>query len=142
MVQTGTFMNSILSNLVGKPYESGAHGPDKFDCWGLIVYIYKELLDIELPEYAGFESKKKYPGKMRREIFKADSDWQIIDKPEPYCVIAMSRTKTINHVGIWIPINHGICFHAVEGESVLGETMQRLKMSGFGKMLFLRYKHK
>ena len=132
--------NMILSDLVGKPYRSGAHGPDEFDCWGLVVYIYRELLGIELPEYAGFESKKKYPGKMRNEIFKQDSDWLIIDKPEPYCCIAMSRTKTINHVGIWLAEDN-ICLHAVEKCCVLGETMQKLKMKGFGKMIFLRYKH-
>jgi len=130
-----------LDQLVGKPYESGAHGPDKFDCWGLCVYIYKEVLGIDLPHYFGFESKQRYPKKMSHEIFKEDSDWQIIDKPEPFCCIAMSRTKVINHVGILVPEAGGICLHAVENDSVLAQTIPRLRLSGFTNMVFLRWKN-
>jgi cell wall-associated NlpC family hydrolase len=34
--------------LLGKPYKSGAKGPDTFDCSGLIYYVYKKV-SITLP---------------------------------------------------------------------------------------------
>jgi cell wall-associated NlpC family hydrolase len=35
-------------SLLGKPYKSGAKGPDAFDCSGLVYYIYKKV-NIILP---------------------------------------------------------------------------------------------
>ncbi len=35
-------------NLLGKPYRSGAKGPDAFDCSGLVYYIYQKV-SIVLP---------------------------------------------------------------------------------------------
>jgi len=135
-----TLHKKQLSELVGKPYKSGAHGPNEFDCWGLVVYIYQNIFDVQLPEYAGFESKAKYPAKMQREIFKQDSQWQIIDKVEPFCCVAMSRTKVINHVGVWIDTNGGLCLHAVANQAVLAEPLSKLRLKGFGNMIFLRLK--
>lgn len=34
--------------LLGKPYRSGAKGPDAFDCSGLVHYVYKKA-GIEVP---------------------------------------------------------------------------------------------
>lgn len=33
-----------------KPYVHGSHGPDSFDCAGLVWYLYKEILNIDLYE--------------------------------------------------------------------------------------------
>lgn len=40
-------VNLALSQY-GKPYVWGSHGPNSFDCAGLIWYIYKKLLDIDI----------------------------------------------------------------------------------------------
>jgi cell wall-associated NlpC family hydrolase len=43
--------NDIIQHtvsLLGKPYKSGAKGPDTFDCSGLIYYVYKKV-NITLP---------------------------------------------------------------------------------------------
>lgn len=34
---------------IGKPYEWGASGPNSFDCGGLVKYVYKQAVNIELP---------------------------------------------------------------------------------------------
>jgi cell wall-associated NlpC family hydrolase len=38
----------LAMNLLGKPYQNGAKGPDAFDCSGLIYYIYQKV-SIALP---------------------------------------------------------------------------------------------
>ncbi len=34
---------------IGKPYEWGASGPNSFDCGGLVKYVYKQAVNMELP---------------------------------------------------------------------------------------------
>ena len=38
-----------MKKQLGMPYEYGAVGPDSFDCSGLIYYVAKETLNIQLP---------------------------------------------------------------------------------------------
>lgn len=35
---------------VGKPFRAGAHGPDAFDCWGLVHTAARELYGLALPD--------------------------------------------------------------------------------------------
>lgn len=34
---------------IGKPYKWGASGPDAFDCGGLVKYVYKQSVNIDIP---------------------------------------------------------------------------------------------
>lgn len=38
-----------IFSLLGSEYELGGRGPDKFDCWGLCIEVYK-ILGVELPD--------------------------------------------------------------------------------------------
>ena len=41
----------------GKGYQMGASGPNKFDCSGLTLYVYKKVLNVNLPHKAGEQAK-------------------------------------------------------------------------------------
>ena len=41
----------MIADYVGKYFEDGARGPDAYDCWGLVMAIYKSEYNIDLPEY-------------------------------------------------------------------------------------------
>ena len=43
---------SVARDQKGKPYKRAAAGPDSFDCSGLVVYVYKKALGINLPHKA------------------------------------------------------------------------------------------
>lgn len=43
-------------DLIGRPYDLGAGGPDSFDCWGLVRWVFKNVHGIELPMVAVGES--------------------------------------------------------------------------------------
>lgn len=43
--------NSVVSNAkaqIGKPYSWGASGPNAFDCGGLVKYVYKQAVNVDL----------------------------------------------------------------------------------------------
>lgn len=43
---------------IGKPYAWGASGPNAFDCGGLVKYVYKQAVNVDLP--MGTTSQEKY----------------------------------------------------------------------------------
>ncbi|EOH72855.1 NlpC/P60 family protein [Enterococcus malodoratus] len=53
--------NSVVSMAraqIGKPYAWGAFGPDTFDCGGLVKYVYKQAVNVDLP--MGTTNQEKY----------------------------------------------------------------------------------
>lgn len=48
-----------VTDLIGIPFEYGARGPDKYDCYGLIKHLLKEWNQIEVPDYRGYSDTRK-----------------------------------------------------------------------------------
>jgi len=49
---------ALAKEQLGKPYQWGASGPEKFDCSGLVMYVYDNL-GVQLPRVTG---KQAYAG--------------------------------------------------------------------------------
>ena len=75
---------------VGDTYSAGGAGPERFDCSGLALYVYKEAADYNLPHY----SRSQY--KVAKKIPKA------LAKPGDL-VFYLSRGA--HHVGVYIGNN-------------------------------------
>ncbi|MCP4291402.1 MAG: C40 family peptidase [bacterium] len=78
----------LAKKQLNKPYQWGAQGPDKFDCSGLVYYIYGTL-DISLPRVS------KDQAKFGQQINKGDL------QPGDL-VFFVTSGKVINHVGIYM----------------------------------------
>ncbi|MEN6568065.1 MAG: NlpC/P60 family protein [Veillonellales bacterium] len=37
-------------DLIGKPFQDGGRGPESYDCWGLVLEVFRRY-GIELPDY-------------------------------------------------------------------------------------------
>ncbi|MFM7146032.1 MAG: C40 family peptidase, partial [Actinomycetales bacterium] len=81
---------------VGDTYSAGGAGPERFDCSGLALYVYKEAADHNLPHY----SRSQY--KVAKKIPKA------LAKPGDL-VFYLSRGA--HHVGVYIGNNRMV--HAI-----------------------------
>lgn len=44
-------MKHWAADLIGKPYQAGAAGPDAFDCLGLVRHYFRARHGVELPDY-------------------------------------------------------------------------------------------
>lgn len=78
---------------LGCPYVYGAHGPDKFDCSGLIYYIAKKTLKINLPRTA----KGMYD--------YADPVLENAKEPGDLVFFKTTSKGIVTHVGIYLGNN-------------------------------------
>jgi len=80
--------NPRFDDLIGKPYLEGACGPDKFDCYGLTIEVFKRLhwpLDIPADILYNFGSRGW-------SFLKSNPmDWRIIDTPAQIGDLALIR---------------------------------------------------
>jgi cell wall-associated NlpC family hydrolase len=79
---------ALAKKQLGKQYQWGAEGPDKFDCSGLAVFVYKKL-GYQLPRNSRAQAKN---GKAvsRKDLQPGD------------LLFFVTSGKTINHVGIYV----------------------------------------
>lgn len=84
------------NDLIGKPFEYGGRGPDKYDCWGLCVEISKRA-GIFLPDINTPKSTL-----MRGATFLTTKDriFEPLKKPEPFCLVAFEIGPKLWHAGV------------------------------------------
>lgn len=49
---------AVALQQLGKPYQWGAEGPDRFDCSGLTQYSYKHGMGVDIPRTAALQAGK------------------------------------------------------------------------------------
>ncbi len=62
-----TYKKIDVADLIGKPFEIGARGPDKYDCYGLLVEVFKRAGSI-VPDYESPSDGKIIAIMMSKEI--------------------------------------------------------------------------
>lgn len=62
---------SIARHQIGDPYRYGAAGPNAFDCSGLVLYVYRKALGINLQHLATAEYRRSTPIK-RSQVRRGD----------------------------------------------------------------------
>ena len=117
--------------LIGKPWQAGHQGPDAFDCWGLLVWVYQHRYGIELPRIAVAE------GNVREQVraFHAHPErahWQTIATPIEGDALLLRQSRHPIHVGIWIETEgEAGVLHALQGAGVVFQTLNSLMLSGW-----------
>ena len=117
--------------LIGKPWEAGQQGPDAFDCWGLLAWVYKQQFNINLPRISVAE------GDLRSQIkaFRAHPEhrhWQQVDSPKEGDALLLRQSRHPIHVGLWIETEgEAGVLHALQGAGVVFQTLNSLKLSSW-----------
>ncbi len=71
-------MNTLpdwASNYIGLDFESKGRGPDKFDCWGLVMSIYYKQFNIILPSYIDKYTDAGNEKDLGKLILSEKSNW-------------------------------------------------------------------
>jgi len=87
-IQLGLKVASMARSQLDKPYQWGAQGPEKFDCSGLVFYIFGAL-DIPMPRVSRQQASVGLQVK-KSELQPGD------------LVFFITSGKNINHVGIYV----------------------------------------
>lgn len=124
---------------IGIPWQSGATGPDAYDCWGFFRHIQQQHFNVEVPPI-------NIDANRIRDVMAAfnDSgayvDWVQVEQPKHGDAVLMAHAQAVSHIGIWLetPGLNGV-LHCVFGLGVVFSSLSSLQAAGWGKLTFWRY---
>ena len=128
------------TELIGLPYSSG--GSDLytgFDCWGLFRYVQKHHFNRDLPPVNVDTSDVLAVAREFRDN-EQRSCWALRYLPMDGDAVLMAHARYPSHVGVWLDIDGGGVLHAVKGMGVIYSNLSALKLSGWGRIEYYRYK--
>ena len=133
-------MSHFMTQYLNRPWARGTRGPNTFDCWGLIHWVYKTHLGVDLPAYVipSHIPGPTHAGKIHMEE-QARGVWNPIDKPVDGCLVTLSCNTAVHHVGIYFEHSGGLVYHANSGATVHAMKFHRLLASGFTNVICYKY---
>lgn len=125
---------------LGLPWTPQGFGPTEFNCWGLVWHIQKERYNREVPKHAFVSPYDRL--RLTREMERAThgTEWIQLDKPQEGCVVGLSTSKLVYHVGVYLDIDGGRILHSCEGKGVLAQSLPSLRANGWSLIRF--YTHR
>lgn len=125
---------------VGKPWVSGARGPDVFDCWGLLYWVYLERYGVELPLYEGIDAQNlSLVTRMINAGAQEHQQWSRITDPHDGCAVGMSSNIFFHHVGIYCAVDGGMVLHCADGRGVVAQSLVALKSQGWNRVEYFSH---
>lgn len=116
-------------DLLGVPFERGGRGPDRYDCYGLVIELYRRQ-GVNLPD---FES----PGtleKIEQLLDDESKKWRKVPAMTPNSVIHFRVDTYGAHVGVMLDGDRFI--HTTDGTGV---TTDRIGSGGYNPIGFYIY---
>lgn len=109
---------------------AGAAGPDSFDCWGLVRYIYRQHYGLEVP------AVNVNPDSLRDVLvaFKRDPAFQAFEEvksPQDGDVVLMRQSKYPVHAGMWLAADGGGVLHCCREGGVVFQDLPSLYLCGW-----------
>jgi len=127
---------AIANKHIGKPWASGARGPDEFDCWGLLVCVLKEDLGLDIDVDYHIHGKDTLNVTKAYEKAILSGSWRRRTTPKDGDAVALSKGKRIHHAGVWLANG---CLHAVDGACVIHNSFFHLRRIGYVRIEFYRW---
>ena len=112
------FANRAISEAVGKPWEALGRGPDSFDCWGFVRWVYGKA-GVEIPNFPYADGEER-----SMIIHNGTMQFERVEK-HPYSIVTFGRAGIPSHVGIYHP--NGIYYHCVRGKGVCGDRFDTIR---------------
>lgn len=122
---------------ISKKWVLGARGPDEFDCWGLLICIYRERYGLELPDLGGIEWRTAAES-TNAEIGKPFG-WEPVEIPFDGCAVGLGTNKFFHHVGIYLDTDGGLILHAVNKRNTIAQSVTGLRQSGFRRIQYFKH---
>lgn len=99
-------VNEKILDLVGIPFSDVGESPQEgFDCYGLVVWVYKHIYGIDIPSYRHEEIEPMDSLSIQKAILRAykEGKWELVDNPiEPSLLTIKNHPVYVNHVGVYV----------------------------------------
>jgi len=94
------------SDYIGLQYKCRGRGPKYYDCYGLCIKVYKEILSIDLPSHLEVDYSDRWYEEGKNCILDtAKANWDYIKEPfKKYDLIVLFNGTELypNHVALWL----------------------------------------
>ena len=127
----------IVNGEIGKPFVWGGRSDDAYDCWGLVLRVYRLLGWPHPGDWASPDEAARtacVADIMEREF--RGSDWVRVEHPSPGDVAALSTRTKLHHVGVVTPF--GI-MHTNRRHGVVVASEATLKALGYKTVEYYRW---
>lgn len=130
-------MSHWATELIGRPWEYGAQGPDSFDCWGFTRYVLRTHYGVEVP-YVEVPTDWR-AARTALETHEERNHWISVAVPADGDVVLMSRNRIPIHIGVVVKANgvDGV-LHCADPSGVVFQTSQGLRATGWGRLTYYR----
>ena len=111
-------MKHWAADLIGKPYQAGARGPDAFDCLGLVRHYFQARHGVDLPEYNLLTST---PEDLHR--FTRATGWRRCAGSAQDEDLLMMEGFEGRHVGVVVATSEGLGLLHATGKGSVGHVV-------------------
>jgi hypothetical protein len=133
---------TILSGLLGKPWQANAKGPDAYDCWHLAAVASASLFARTLPTIH-VPAAPTWPWMI--DTIRAHPErehWRELP-PHPMglvtaadgAIVLMSRSSHPAHIGLWLAAERGV-LHCDADFGVVLDSLVGLRTGGWRRLQF------
>lgn len=94
-------LTSFMRRAIGVPFLEHGRDFDGWDCWGLIVLAYREVLGVTVPDFT-YATARDYLKLARLFGDRNNPYWCKVD-PRPMAVACIYRRGVVIHAGLVVP---------------------------------------
>lgn len=120
----------FLERAITVPFKDRGRDYGGWDCWGLVICGYRDVLGIELPDYLDwYKTTKNHRALARAFIDRSGSaGWKNID-PRPGAVVVMMTGRLPTHAGVLV--DHNMVLHCEDKTGTVWQRPSELKIEGY-----------
>lgn len=130
-------MSHWAEKYIGKPWVFGGRTAEAFDCWGLLVQVYRERYAYELPGHPNVNFREFF--RIMNETIKREMEWERVSKPFEGCAVAIGGTELFHHVGIYLEANGGLILHCSDMSRTVAQTPAAMKSAGLSRLAYFKH---
>ena len=131
-------MTHWASDYIGKPWKTGCSGPSEFNCWGLVVDVYRRFYGKTLESIPVPENNLKALIKTI-EVHPERYHWETVFIPKEGDVALLRQSRYPTHVGLWVEVDGGGILHCIQGAGVVFQSLQALELIGWKVETYYRH---
>ena len=119
----------FVERAVCVPFLDKGRDYDGFDCWGLVVCYYRDVLGTALPAYDDYDTVRNHKALVR--LFTSNAqEWRKVPDAVEGCVALIYRRGLPLHAGVAICRGSRI-LHCEERVGTIHEPVARFRVEGF-----------